>query len=62
MFSKVYKALYHQAWFRQLCLTSSWRTMRNNPSLWEEKQNALDRVFGLPPKRSWLASRRKGLI
>ena len=58
MFSKVYKALYYQAWFRQLCLVSFWRTMRKNPGVWHEKQNALDRIFGIPPKRSSLASRR----
>jgi hypothetical protein len=62
MFSKVYKALYYQAWFRQTCLMNHWQTMRNNPDWWNEKQNALDRIFGIPPKRSWLASRRKGLI
>ena len=31
MFSKLYKALYYQRWFRQLCMTSAWHTMRNNP-------------------------------
>ena len=46
MFSNVYKALYYQAWFRQLCLVSSWRTMRNNPGVWNEKQSVLNKVFG----------------
>ena len=46
MFSKLYKELYYQRWFRQLCLTTSWHTMRNNPAVWHEKQNALDKVFG----------------
>ena len=46
MFSEVYKSLYYQAWFRQLCLTASWHTMRNNPGVWHEKQTALNKVFG----------------
>ena len=59
MFSRLYKALYYQRWFRQACLIMHWQTMRNNPSLWEEKQNALDKIFGVPAARTWLASRRK---
>ena len=27
MFSKLYKELYYQRWFRQLCLTGSWHTI-----------------------------------
>ena len=46
MFSKIYKELYYQRWFRQLCMTAGWHTMRNNPAVWHEKQNALDKVFG----------------
>ena len=46
MFSKVYKEVYYQVWFRQRCLISSWRTMRNNPGIWHEKQSALNKIFG----------------
>lgn len=46
MFSKLYKALYYQRWFRQLCLVGFWHTMRQNPAVWHEKQKALDRIYG----------------
>ena len=49
MFSKVYKELYYQRWFRQLCLTSFWQTMRQNPFLWQKEQKVLDRIFGGKP-------------
>ena len=52
MFSKLYKALYYQQWFRQLCLTTSWRTMRQNPFLYSDKQKALDKVYGKRGVRS----------
>ena len=52
MFSKLYKELYYQRWFRQLCLTGSWHTMRNNPFTWNKEQTALDRIFGKRPIRS----------
>ena len=52
MFSKLYKELYYQRWFRQLCMTTGWHTMRNNPFTWNKEQTALDRIFGKRPIRS----------
>ena len=47
MFSKLYKELYYQRWFRQLCLTDKLaHDATHNPAVWHEKQNALDKVFG----------------
>ena len=46
MFSKTYKALDYQRWFRQTCETNHWQVMRVNPHLYPEKQPVLDRVFG----------------
>ena len=46
MFSRIYKELYYQRWFRHLCLVSNWRTMRNNPGVWHEKQSVLNKIFG----------------
>ena len=46
MFSKLYKALYHERWFREMCLTGWWHTMRKNPGVWHEEQPALDKIFG----------------
>ena len=62
MFSKLYKELYHQRWFRDTCLKNHLRFMRNHPRLYPEKEYTLDKVFGVPPVRSWLSARRKGLL
>lgn len=47
MFSKVYKAIYHQQWYRNMLMTGHWRTMRMNPSWYPDKQRALSRVYGV---------------
>ena len=46
MYSKLYRALYLEQWKRQMYMTGHWWTMRKNPFVWAEKQDALDKVFG----------------
>ena len=46
MFSKVYKALYYQRWFRQACLTSHWGNILRNTNYYSEKRANVARMYG----------------